>query len=95
MENCVQDVTSQYENLVMPFGLMNAPAVFQEFMNAIFRDVIDERVIIYIDDILIFSNNKEEHTSHVREVLSQLRKHHLFLNPRSAISFPLQPPLSV
>jgi hypothetical protein len=68
----------QYKNLVMPFGLMNAPAVFQEFMNAIFRDVIDEWVVIYMDDILIFSNDREEHTGHVHEVLSRLRKHHLF-----------------
>jgi hypothetical protein len=77
----------QYENLVMPFGLMNAPAVFQEFMNAIFRDVIDEWVVIYMDDILIFSNNKEEHTGHVREVLSWLRKHHLFLKPQKCDFF--------
>jgi hypothetical protein len=68
--------------LVMPFGLMNAPAVFQEFMNAIFRDIIDIWVVIYMDDILVFSRRKEEHTQHVREVLSRLRKHHLFLKPQ-------------
>jgi hypothetical protein len=77
----------QYENLVMPFGLMNAPAVFQEFMNAIFRDVIDEWVVIYMDEILVFSNSKEEYSGHVREVLSRLRKRHLFLKPRKCDFF--------
>jgi hypothetical protein len=66
---------------------MNAPAVFQEFMNAICRDVINEWVVIYMDDILIFSNNKEEHTGHVREVLSRSRKHHLFLKPQECDFF--------
>ncbi|QRV92840.1 Retrotransposable element Tf2 protein [Ceratobasidium sp. AG-Ba] len=70
-----------FESLVMPFGLTNAPAVFQRFMNDIFRDILDIYVIVYLDDILIFSNNSEEHVDHVREVLTRLQKHNLFCNP--------------
>ncbi|QRV97855.1 Retrotransposable element Tf2 protein [Ceratobasidium sp. AG-Ba] len=65
----------------MPFGLKNAPAVFQHFMNSIFRDILDMYVIVYLDDILIFSNNREEHVQHIREVLTRLQKHNLFCNP--------------
>ncbi|KAF8747934.1 hypothetical protein RHS01_11152 [Rhizoctonia solani] len=67
-----------FEYLVMPFGLTNAPAAFQHFMNDLFRDLIDVTVVIYLDDILIFSENPEEHPSHVREVLSRLLKNQLF-----------------
>ncbi|KAF8698891.1 hypothetical protein RHS03_07501, partial [Rhizoctonia solani] len=67
-----------FEYLVMLFGLTNAPAAFQHFMNDLFRDLIDVTVIIYLDDILIFSEKPKEHPSHVREVLSQLLKNQLF-----------------
>ncbi|QRV92843.1 Retrotransposable element Tf2 protein [Ceratobasidium sp. AG-Ba] len=70
-----------FESLVMPFGLTNAPAVFQRFMNDIFRDILNIYVTVYLDDILIFSNNREEHVQHVREVLTRLQKHNLFCNP--------------
>ncbi|QRV82130.1 Retrotransposable element Tf2 protein [Ceratobasidium sp. AG-Ba] len=69
-----------FEYLVMPFGLTNAPATFQHFMNDIFRDILDVYVIIYLDDILVFSKNREDHEKHVREVLSRLQKHHLYCN---------------
>src|ERR1700728_3289795 len=62
----------------MPFGLTNAPAAFQRFMNDIFSDMLDVCVIIYLDDILIYSNNKELHRKHVREVLRQLRENGLY-----------------
>jgi hypothetical protein len=58
-----------YEYTVMPFGLTNAPAVFQHFMNDIFRDLLDIYVIVYLDNILIFSKSREEHVGHVKEVL--------------------------
>ena len=62
----------------MPFGLTNAPAGFQCFLNTIFADLLDVFVIIYLDDILIFSLNKEDHVKHVSEVLRRLQKHNLF-----------------
>ncbi|KAF8749324.1 hypothetical protein RHS01_10132 [Rhizoctonia solani] len=67
-----------FEYLVMPFGLTNAPAAFQHFMNDLFRDLIDVTVVIYLDDILIFSEDPKKHLEHVREVLSRLMKNQLF-----------------
>ena len=51
----------------MPFGLTNTPATFQRFMNDIFSDMVDVSVVIYLDDILIYSNNIDEHHTHVQE----------------------------
>ena len=56
----------------MPFGLTNAPTVFQHMMNDIFREYLDHFVVIYLDDILVFSSNWEEHTHHVWLVLTKL-----------------------
>src|SRR5882724_2017947 len=67
-----------FEWLVMPEGLTNAPAAFQRFMNNIFADMIDVIVIIYLDDILIYSDNISEHKLHVREVLRRLHANGLF-----------------
>jgi len=67
-----------FEWRVMPFGLMNAPAAFQRFMNDIFSDMVDICVVIYLDDILIYSDNINIHRTHVREVLRRLRKNGLF-----------------
>lgn len=67
-----------FEWLVMPFGLTNAPAAFQRFMNDIFADMVDVSVVIYLDDILIYSDNPAEHRRHVREVLQRLRAHGLY-----------------
>ena len=58
-----------FEWLVMPFGLSNAPSAFQRFMNNIFSDLLDICVIVYLDDILIFSDNEAQHEAHVQEVL--------------------------
>jgi Reverse transcriptase (RNA-dependent DNA polymerase) len=62
----------------MPFGLTNGPAVFQCFMNDVFGDMLDVCVIVYIDDILIYSDNPSQHREHVREVLRRLRLHSLY-----------------
>ena len=70
-----------FEYLVMPFGLTNAPASFQYFMNDIFRDMTDDFVIIYLDDILIFSRDPDEHAGHVRRVLRRLRENNLHVKP--------------
>jgi hypothetical protein len=66
-----------FEFLVMPFGLCNAPATFQSTMNDIFRDLLDECVIIYIDDLLVYSRTHEDHERHLRMVLSRMRQHGL------------------
>ncbi|KAJ1038197.1 hypothetical protein NDA10_006578 [Ustilago hordei] len=67
-----------YEYLVMPFGLANAPAHFQSFINNIFRDIIGVYVVVYLDDFLIFSDTEEVHVKHVTEVLTHLRSNRLF-----------------
>lgn len=66
-----------YEFLVMPFGLTNAPATFQEFIQSILRDLLDQGVVVYIDDILIYSKTMEEHQRLVTEVLRRLATHNL------------------
>ena len=65
----------------MPFGLTNAPVAFQRFMNDIFSDLLDVLVTIYLDDILIDSDNPADHKQHVREVLRRLQKHGLYACP--------------
>jgi len=65
----------------MPFGLTNAPAAFQRFVNTIFADMLDICVVVYLDDILIYSEDMESHQQHVREVLRRLRLHGLFAKP--------------
>jgi len=62
----------------MLFGLTNAPAAFQQFMNDIFSDLLDVCVMIYLDDILIYSNNMSKHHQHVKEVLKHLYKTGLY-----------------
>ena len=65
---------SLFEWLVMPFGLSNAPLAFQRFMSDIFSDVLDVFVVIYLDDILIYSDNMDDHKKHVKKVLKRLWK---------------------
>ena len=67
-----------YEFLVMPFGLTNAPAVFMDLMNRVFRPYLDQFVIVFIDNILIYSKTKKEHEEHVRIALQTLRENQLF-----------------
>jgi hypothetical protein len=71
-----------FEWLVMPFGLSNAPGAFQRFMNDIFADMLDVSVVVYLDDILIYSSDKATHRKQVKEVLRRLRKHGLYANPK-------------
>ena len=67
-----------YEFLVMPFGLTNAPAAFMDLMNRVFRPYLYKFVIVFIDDILVYSSSKEEHAEHLRIVLQTLREHQLY-----------------
>jgi len=65
----------------MPFGLTNAPAAFQRFVNTVFADMLDVCVVVYLNDILIYSKDMESHQQHVQEVLRRLRLHGLFAKP--------------
>ncbi len=71
--------TGHYEYLVMPYRLVNAPSVFQGYMNEVFREYLHCFVLVYIDDILVYSRNEAEHCLHVSEVLQRLREHQLYL----------------
>ncbi|WVZ64035.1 LOW QUALITY PROTEIN: hypothetical protein U9M48_013614 [Paspalum notatum var. saurae] len=67
-----------YDYLVMSFGLTNAPAFFMYMMNSVFMNELDKFLVVFIDDILIYSKNEEEHEEHLRIVLTRLREHKLY-----------------
>ncbi|KAL4033179.1 hypothetical protein IC575_006265 [Cucumis melo] len=67
-----------YEFIVMSFGLTNAPAVFMDLMNRVFKDFLDTFVIVFIDDILIYSKIEAEHEEHLHQVLETLRANRLY-----------------
>ncbi|WVZ52203.1 hypothetical protein U9M48_003286 [Paspalum notatum var. saurae] len=67
-----------YEYLVMSFGLTNAPAFFMYLMNSVFMNELDKYVVVFIDDILVYSKNEKEHQEHLQIVLSHLREHKLY-----------------
>ena len=67
-----------YEYLVMSFGLTNAPAYFMYLMNLVFMPELDKFMVVFIDDILIYLENKEDHAEHLRVVLTRLREHKLY-----------------
>ena len=67
-----------YEFLVMSFGLTNALAAFMDLMNRVFRPYVDQFVVVFIDDILVYSKSMEEHVYHLRTVLQTLREHQFY-----------------
>jgi len=71
----------KYEFLVMPFGLCNAPATFQTFMNDILRPFLDQFVQVYLDDIVIYSEDEKQHAQHLQTIFDTLKKHGLYAAP--------------
>jgi len=67
-----------YEFLVLPFGLTNAPALFMDLINRIFRAFLDKLIVVFINDILVYSKIREEHANHLRMVLKTLEEHKLY-----------------
>jgi hypothetical protein len=67
-----------YEYTVMSFGLINAPAYFMYLMNKVFMEYLDKFMVVFIDDILIFSKNEEDHDEYLRVVLQKLRENQLY-----------------
>ena len=63
----------------MPFGLTNSPATFMRVMNDVFRPFIDDFVIVYLDDILVFSRTWDEHVKHVKKILDVLKRENLYV----------------
>ncbi|KAK3519842.1 hypothetical protein QTP70_006677 [Hemibagrus guttatus] len=72
-------MSGHYDYLLMLYGLTNAPAVFQAFINEIFKDLINKYVITYIDNILIYSTSYNNHIHNVRTVLTRLLQHQLYV----------------
>ena len=67
-----------YEFVVMPFGLTNAPAAFMDLMNRVFHDYLDKFVVVFIDDILVYSKTTAKHEEHLKAVLQRLREKKLY-----------------
>jgi hypothetical protein len=67
-----------YEYTVMSFGLTNAPTYFMYLMNNVFMEYLDKFIVVFIDDILVYSNNNEEHMEHLHMILQKLREHQLY-----------------
>ena len=67
-----------HEHTVMSFGLTNVPAYFMSMINKVFMGYLDKFVVVFIDDIMVYSKNEEEHKEHLRLVLEKLREHQLY-----------------
>ena len=67
-----------YEFLVMPFGLTYAPVAFMDLMNRVFRPYVDQFIVVFIDDILVYSKDREDHDTYIRVVLETLRREQLY-----------------
>ncbi len=74
-----------FEYLVLPFGLSNAPAVFQALVNDVLMDMVDQFIYVYLDDILIFSHTLQVHVQHVRQVLQTLLENGLYVKAEKCV----------
>ena len=81
MEDGVQNAVRPVQQLVMPFGLTNAPVMFQNFINNALPPYLDNFATAYVDDILIYSNNLQEHQHHGKRILAALTEQGLHLKP--------------
>ena len=76
-----QTCYGHFEFLVLPFGLTNAPATFMALMHTVLHPLLDVCVIVYLDDILIYSKDPSEHLQHLEQVLELLRENQLYIRP--------------
>ena len=74
-----------YEFLVMPFGFTNALAAFMDLMNRVFHPYLDQFLVVFIDDILVYSKDAQEHEQHLKIVLQMLREKNLYVKLRNVI----------
>ncbi|MBW0544862.1 hypothetical protein O181_084577 [Austropuccinia psidii MF-1] len=81
---CFGTKYGSYESLVLPFGLTNAPASFQNLINDIFYDLLDIYAVVYLDETMLFSKSEEEHVTHMSTVPARLKDNTSILSPPSA-----------
>ena len=72
---------------MVPFGLANAPATFQAYINEALVNLVDVICVVYLDDILIYSHNPEDHSKHVSQVLERLRENRLYVKPSKCMFY--------
>jgi hypothetical protein len=69
----------------MPFGLINAGSTFQRAMDITFHGLINQSIVVYLDDVTVFSKNKEDHLAHLRSILERCRKYEISPNPKKLV----------